>query len=84
MAPGDPPGACYKCCCPVCAVAGHEGCGVPAAMACCLGCWFTMICWTPKGTENEKGHGAAPAQLQMESLAVDQADQTVGRKEGQP
>ena len=44
----EPPGAAFKCCCPVCAVVSHEGCGGPALAACVLECWFTMFCWTPK------------------------------------
>jgi len=50
----------FKCCCPPCAVASHEGVGPNCAIACCLGCWFTMFCWTPKPKE-----GAGPTQQEM-------------------
>jgi len=44
----EPPACLYSFCCPPCAVTGHEGCGVPALAAWCLGPWFTLLCWTPK------------------------------------
>jgi hypothetical protein len=42
-----PPECCFKCCCPICAVVSHEGCGGPAILALFLGCFFTNCCWAP-------------------------------------
>ena len=28
--------------------------------ACCLGCWYTMLCWTPAGAEAPKEPAEAP------------------------
>merc|ERR1711971_691484 len=63
------PGAVFKCCCPPCAVASHEGMGVPCVLACCLGCLYTMICWTPKpkgpGQVEYDGPSEKPWQINM-------------------
>ena len=39
----------WKCCCPICAVAYHEGIGIPLVGAFCCGWLYTQICWTPAG-----------------------------------
>jgi len=47
----EPPGACFKCCCPPCAVLVHEGVGAPLVVSLLLGCFYTMFCWKPKQGE---------------------------------
>ena len=56
----NPPNCCYKLCCPICAIIGHQGCeskmDFVLSYFCC--CFFTLCCWTPKAVvvvvENNK------------------------------
>ena len=36
--------------------------------ACCLGCWYTMLCWTPAGAEAPKGAPEAPGAEGMDRV----------------
>ena len=56
----EDPGFFCKFWCAPCAVNQAQGCVCPQMLlACCLGCWYTMLCWNP---EEGKPAGAPPTQ----------------------
>ena len=67
MSQAPPPNKCYACCCPPCAVYQYENtCGVNVLLAWCLGCWFTMFCWTPQPANGQLASAGAPETEEME------------------
>lgn len=44
----SPPSLAYKCCCPMCAVYKHEGCGKALLCSIMTGGAHTICCWKPK------------------------------------